>query len=80
MTIKKRGLYMTSKKRSLFKTITWRATATTTTLALVFMLSGQMKFAGTVALLELFIKMFIYYMHERAWENVEVKDTIEYHI
>ena len=81
MASKKISLFkMTSKKRSLFKTITWRITATTTTLLLVYVLSGEIKFASTVALFEVFIKLLVYYLHERAWEKVKIVDGIEYHI
>ncbi len=71
---------MTKKKKTLLKTITWRLTATLTTMILVFLLSGEMKIAGTIAIFEVSIKMAIYYFHERAWDKVETVDAIEYHI
>ena len=71
---------MTSKGKTILKTITWRITATTTTLILVYLLSGELKTAGTVAFFEFFIKMFIYYVHERTWEKVNDRNAIEYHI
>jgi len=71
---------MNSKRKSLFKTITWRITATLTTLILVLILSGELKMAGTVAFFEVFIKMAIYYYHERAWEKVKTSDEVEYYI
>ena len=69
---------MASKRKSLLKTITWRLTATLTTLILVFLMSGEIETAGKVAFLELFIKMAIYYYHERAWEKVKTRDDVEY--
>tara|TARA_Y100001933_G_C18674697_1_gene428407 strand:+ start:161 stop:376 length:216 start_codon:yes stop_codon:yes gene_type:complete len=69
---------MNSKRKSIFKTVTWRFTATLTTLILVYILSGELKTAGTVAFFEVFIKMFIYYLHERAWEKVKVDDSVDY--
>ncbi len=65
---------MNDKKKSIYKTITWRITATTTTLLLVYLLTGEMKIAGSVALLESVIKMGLYYAHERAWENVTLTE------
>jgi len=61
---------MTNKNKSIFKTITWRIIATTTTLGLVYLMTGEMKIAGSVALLESVIKMALYYGHERIWENI----------
>lgn len=59
-----------SLKRSVLKTITWRITATTTTLLMVYMISGEIAVAGSVAITEIFLKTLIYYFHERAWEKV----------
>lgn len=65
---------MDSKKKSLLKTITWRITASTTTLLLVYIMSGELKIAGTIAFMEIFIKMLVYYLHERIWENIDVNN------
>jgi len=59
-----------SKKKALMKTITWRITASITTLAIVRVVTGKWVIAGEVAVLEVGIKMFVYYLHERAWERV----------
>jgi len=61
-----------SKKRSLAKTITWRITASATTLLIVRVVTGRWIIAGEVALLEVLIKMAVYYFHERAWERVKL--------
>ncbi|MTI61796.1 MAG: DUF2061 domain-containing protein [Firmicutes bacterium] len=61
-----------SKTKKLLKTLSWRITATSTTLLLVYILSGELKIAGTVALLEVIVKTLIYYIHETAWEKVQV--------
>ncbi len=60
---------MSNRKKKILKTISWRITATSTTLLLVYLLSGQLKIAGTVALLEVIIKTVIYYVHETIWEK-----------
>lgn len=59
-----------SRKRAVLKTITWRVTASITTLAIVRVVTGEWMIAGEVAILEVLIKMFVYYLHERAWERV----------
>ena len=60
-----------SKKRHLAKTITWRCIATLTTflLALLFFRedSEAVEKATGVAVAEFFVKMLLYYLHERAW-------------
>ena len=60
-----------SKKRHLAKTITWRCIATLTTflLALLFFRedSEAVEKATGVAVAEFFLKMLLYYLHERAW-------------
>lgn len=70
---------MSTKQISILKSFTWRLTATLTTLILVYLLSGEIKIAGTVASIEVFIKMFLYYVHERLWLKVKIKEA-EYHI
>ena len=56
-----------SKKRHLAKTFTWRITATTTTMIIAWLVSGDPLTGLTVGGLEFIIKMPIYYFHERAW-------------
>ena len=60
-----------SKKRHLAKTVTWRCIATLTTflLALLFFRedSEAVEKATGVAVAEFFLKMLLYYLHERAW-------------
>ena len=62
---------MNSKKKSLIKTITWRITASLTTMTIVFVVTGELLIAGEVAILEVIIKMIVYYYHERVWERVK---------
>lgn len=68
---------MSSRKRSVLKTITWRVAASLTTILIVWAVSGELIIAGEVALLEVFIKMLVYYFHERAWDRVPVLGSDE---
>ena len=61
-----------TRKRSIMKSISWRITASMTTLILVYLFTGQWTVAGGVTLVEAIIKMAIYYVHERLWSGVEV--------
>jgi uncharacterized membrane protein len=56
--------------RSLFKAISWRIVATITTILLVFIYTGNWVISGSVGLLELILKIVIYYVHERVWNLV----------
>ena len=61
-----------TKKKSVLKTITWRIAASVTTILIVWGVSGEWIIAGEVALLEILIKMLVYYVHERAWSRVNI--------
>ena len=59
-----------SKLRSLFKTLTWRITATLTTIGIAYFIIGDVSVALAIGGIEFFAKMVIYYMHERLWSKV----------
>ena len=56
-----------SRKRHIAKTFTWRITATITTMTIAWLVSGDPLTGLTVGGIEFFIKMPVYYFHERAW-------------
>ncbi len=56
-----------TRKRHFVKTITWRITATLTTILLAWLISGDYKIGLKVGFFEFFIKMVLYYFHERIW-------------
>ncbi len=62
-----------TRKISLYKTITWRIVATTTT----FVISGAVlksfnEIALFIALMELITKFALYYIHERIWLKIPI--------
>lgn len=59
-----------SPLRSLIKTFTWRGVASIDTFVLSYLLSGSAIIAGSLASLEVVTKMVLYYVHERAWANL----------
>ena len=59
-----------SKKRHIAKTITWRLLATATTIALAWIISGDPMIGLQVGGWEFFIKMLLYYGHERVWYKI----------
>ncbi|RMD59719.1 DUF2061 domain-containing protein [Candidatus Parcubacteria bacterium] len=56
--------------RSIIKTISWRFVATLATVALVWVVSGSFSVGLKVGAVEVFLKMFLYYLHERTWDNI----------
>lgn len=69
--------------RSLVKAVTWRITGTLDTMIISFLITGKLKWAISIGLVEVFTKMFLYYLHERLWNRIKLgKKTkeIEYNI
>ena len=59
-----------SHLRSLLKGITWRVIATSTTMAVAYIITGEVRDALKIGAIEFFAKLMIYYLHERAWQSV----------
>lgn len=56
-----------SHLRSIVKGITWRIIASGTILLITYLTTGEMDTAITIASIEFFVKLLLYYIHERAW-------------
>tara|TARA_B100001564_G_scaffold357016_1_gene372367 strand:+ start:182 stop:682 length:501 start_codon:yes stop_codon:yes gene_type:complete len=56
-----------SRKRHFLKTVTWRIVGTLDTILLSYIITGSVKIGFTIGSVELFTKMFLYYLHERLW-------------
>ncbi len=63
-------MYKEKHSRSIIKTLSWRITATVTTISLVWIFTRQLAAAFVVGGIEVFLKMFLYYIHERSWNKV----------
>ncbi len=59
-----------TKKRTLFKTISWRTIATLTTAVLVYIFTGEIAIAVTIGGIEVIAKMIFYFAHERVWGKI----------
>jgi len=64
-------MYKESKARSIVKTISWRILATVTTVSLVYIFIGDTTIAFTVGGIEIFLKMLVYFIHERVWDKLK---------
>lgn len=57
------------EKRHLAKTLTWRILATSDTFLITWLITSEIKWAGTIASIEVITKMILYYMHKRVWHR-----------
>jgi len=58
-------------KRTLVKTLTWRIIALVTTIAVVYIYSGDINKSLVVGISANALKMVFYYVHERVWNRIE---------
>ena len=56
--------------RSLAKAISWRAIGTLDTIVVAGIITGRIKVALSIGLVELFTKLCLYYLHERVWNRI----------
>lgn len=57
-----------SHLRSILKAFSWRIVATSTIIAIAYFTIGDISIALEIGFIEFFIKMLLYYLHERAWQ------------
>ena len=59
-----------TQKRTIIKTITWRITASLTTFLIAWILTGDLLVGISIGSIEAISKIFLYYFHERIWNNI----------
>lgn len=59
-----------SRKRHLIKTITWRMIGTLDTILLSWLITGNPETGIKIGIVEVITKMILYYLHERAWYQI----------
>lgn len=62
---------MATVQRSLIKAVTWRILATTDTILIVLILTGDIKMSIGIGSIEVLTKFILYYLHERVWNKVK---------
>lgn len=62
---------MEHPKRSALKALTWRIIAFLVTIIVVYIYSGDIKEALVIGVSANFVKIFLYYIHERMWNRVK---------
>jgi uncharacterized membrane protein len=73
MLLKTKSTYSTVRDRpvkSIIKAVTWRIVGTIDTMALSYIITGRTIVALSIGSLEVFTKMFLYFLHERFWAVV----------
>jgi adenylylsulfate kinase len=60
-----------TKLRTLTKAITWRITATLTTIVLVYLFTGRVGMALQVGAIEVVLKIIFYFLHDRGWNKIK---------
>ena len=58
--------------RSVVKGLTWRVVATTTIISIAWFTTGNIELALEIGFIEFFVKLLLYYLHERAWQLVPI--------
>jgi len=58
-------------KRSILKTISWRAVGTLATVTISYIITGTLALAFSIGGIELVSKMVLYFFHERAWNTIK---------
>lgn len=62
---------MEGRKRSVLKAFSWRIIATFTTMAIVFAYTKEFALSIGVGVVEVLLKMALYYAHERTWMRIK---------
>jgi Predicted membrane protein len=70
--------------RSVMKAVSWRSVGTIDTMVISFIITGNVKFAVSIGGVEVFTKMFLYFLHERLWNKISFgkieQEPIDYEI
>lgn len=69
---------MVSYKRHILKTISWRIIGTLDTMILSAIITGSWEIGLAIGGVEVFTKMILYFLHERAWYKYSKFGVKEY--
>jgi len=60
-----------SPKRSIAKSVSWRVVGTLDTILISWFVTGTLKLAFSIGMIELVTKMALYFFHERLWNVIK---------
>lgn len=64
--------YKDAHYRSIIKALSWRATATISTILIVYAFTQKLLLSLGVGGVEVIVKLILYYFHERLWEVLSI--------
>lgn len=76
-------MFVEQRRRSIAKAFSWRITATLSTIVISWAITGEIRAALQIGLVEFFAKMLLYYGHERLWSFIKfgvIKKPMDYQI
>ena len=59
-----------SNRRSIVKSLSWRFFAAVITAGVVYAMTGKLRFAAEIGLIDTVVKLLIYFLHERVWNKI----------
>lgn len=71
---------VSSYKRHLAKTVTWRMVGTIDTIILSWIITGNPLTGLKIGFSEVVTKMILYYLHERVWFNIVIRNSRTRHL
>jgi uncharacterized membrane protein len=69
----KKNISSNSHLMSLVKGISWRIVGTIDTIMIAWLVTGKIHMAVSIGSVEIFTKIALYYLHDRAWEGFKTK-------
>lgn len=69
--LSKFGAKSDSRKRHVFKTISWRVVGSIDTFILGWIITGNPFTGAKISIFEVATKMILYYLHERVWYRIK---------
>ncbi|MGH2642418.1 MAG: DUF2061 domain-containing protein, partial [Chitinophagaceae bacterium] len=73
--VRKPSVNANSHLMSLVKGITWRIVGTIDTILIAWLVTGKIHMAVSIGSVEVFTKILLYYLHDRAWELAKKKKS-----
>jgi uncharacterized membrane protein len=60
-----------TRRRSIAKSLSWRLLAGIITASVALAMTGEMKFAAEIGVIDTTVKLLIFYLHERVWNKID---------
>jgi uncharacterized membrane protein len=76
-------MFIEQRRRSIIKSLSWRVTATVSTVIISWFITGEINAALQIGFIEFFAKLMLFYGHERFWSLIKFgirEKSMEYHI